>query len=338
MSQSSRRALLQTAGVGIGTFAILTHQAKAAEFSYKFGNNQPANHPLNIRSNEAAAKIAEDSGGRLELRVFPNNQLGADTDMLAQLRSGALEMFAISGINVLSALNKVTSLYGVAFAFPDYDVMWSALDGDLGAYLRQQIEKLNLYALEKVWDNGFRQVTSGTKPIRTPDDLKGFKIRVPVSRLWTSTFQSLGASPVSVNFAEAYTALKTKIADGQENPLALIYFAKFYEVQKYCAMTNHMWDGLFNAMNGRAWRALPPNLQAVLADNMNMAVIKGRADLVELNKTVRSKLEENGMVFNDTDRSEFQGTLSKNGYYKQWQETFGPEAWALLEKYSGPLV
>ena len=141
-----------------------------------------------------------------------------------------------------------------------------------------------------------------------------------------------------MNFAEAYSALQTKIADGQENPLTLIYIAKFYEVQKYCAITNHMWDGLFNLMNGKAWRALPPDLQAVLANNMNGAVLKARADLVELNKTVADDLKKNGMIFNDTDPNEFRVTLSKNGYYKRWKETFGPEAWALLEKFSGPLV
>ena len=214
MSTISRRTFVHAAAASVGTFAILTGRAKGAEFSYKFGNNQPVNHPMNVRANEMLPKILEESGGRLEVRVFPNNQLGADPDMLQQLRRGALEMFALSGINVLSTMNKVTSLYGVAFAFPNYDVMWSAVDGDLGTYLRSQIEKLGLYAHEKLWDNGFRQITSSTKPIKTPDDLKGFKIRVPVSSLWTSTFQSLGASPVSINFAEAYSALQTKIADG----------------------------------------------------------------------------------------------------------------------------
>src|SRR3954453_19742794 len=265
MSTLSRRTFVQTTAASVGTVAILTDRAKGAEFTYKFANNQPVNHPMNVRANEMLPKILEESGGRLEGRVFPNNQLGADTDMGEQLRRGTLEIFALSGINVLSTMNKVTSLYGVAFAFPNYDVMWSAVDGDLGTYLRGQIEKLGLYAHEKLWDNGFRQITSSTKPIKTPDDLKGFKIRVPVSPLWTSTFQALGASPVSINFAEAYSALQTKIADGQENPLTLIYIAKFYEVQKYWAITNHMWDGLFNLMNGKAWRALPADLQAVLA-------------------------------------------------------------------------
>jgi len=191
VSKISRRKFVRTAAAAsIGTFGILTDRAKGAEFTYKFANNQPVNLPMNVRSNEMAPKIPEESGGRLEVRVFPNNQLGADTDMLSQLRSGALEIFALSGINVLSMMNNVTSLYGVAFAFPNYAVMWSAVDGELGAYLRGVIEKLGLHAHEKLWDNGFRQVTSSTKPIKTPDDLKGFKIRVPVSPLWTSTFQA----------------------------------------------------------------------------------------------------------------------------------------------------
>src|SRR5215468_7326642 len=253
MSTISRRTFVHAAAASVGTFAILTGRAKGAEVSYKFGNNQPVNHPMNVRANEMLPKILEESGGRLEVRVFPNNQLGADPDMLQQLRRGALEMFALSGINVLSTMNKVTSLYGVAFAFPNYDVMWSAVDGDLGTYLRRQIEKLGLYAHEKLWDNGFRQITSSTRPIKTPDDLKGFKIRVPPSPLWTSMFKAFDAAPTSINFSEVYSALQTKVVEGQENPLAVIFFAKLFEVQKYLSQTNHMWDGFWFLANGKAW-------------------------------------------------------------------------------------
>ena len=121
---------------------------------------------------------------------------------------------------------KQTALYGVGFAFKDYSQVWAALDGDLGAYLRRVIAKVNLHAFDKMWDIGFRQITSSTKPILTPEDLKGFKIRVPVSPLWTSLFSHLGASPTSINFSEVYSALQTHIVDGQENPLSLILIAK----------------------------------------------------------------------------------------------------------------
>jgi tripartite ATP-independent transporter DctP family solute receptor len=286
---------------------------------------------------EAAKKILEESGGKVEIRVFPNNQLGGDTDMLSQLRSGALEMFTLSG-NILSTLSKPTSLYGVGYAFPDYKHVWDAVDGDLGKHLLGVIEKLGLHPLDKMWDNGFRQITSSTHPINTPEDLKGFKIRVPVSPQWTSLFKSLGASPTSFNFNEVYSALQTKIVDGQENAVQLIDIAKLYEVQKYVSITNHMWDGFFFLINGRAWTKLPAPLQEIVARNVDAAALKDREDLVKLNASAEDKLKKLGMVFNRTDPAKFRAVLSKAGYYKEWKTTYGPQAWALLEKYSGPLA
>ena len=119
--------------------------------------------------------------------------------------------------------------------------------------MRGQIAAANLFALDKIWDNGFRQITTSNKPIQTAADLKGFKIRVPVSPLWTSMFKALDAAPTSLNFNETYSALQTRIVDGQENPMAIIAAAKLYEVQKYGSLTNHMWDGFWLLANKRAW-------------------------------------------------------------------------------------
>lgn len=338
MSNMTRRRFVQSAAaLSVAGLAGVTRQAHAAEFTYKFASNLPATHPLNVRMQEAAAKILQESGGKLEIRVFPNNQLGGDTDMLSQLRSGALEMFTLSG-NILSTLSKPTSLYGVGYAFPDYKHVWSAVDGDLGKHLRGLIEKLGLHALDKMWDNGFRQITSSTHPINTPDDLKGFKIRVPVSPQWTSLFKALGASPTSINFSEVYSALQTKIVDGQENAVQLIENAKLYEVQKFCSVTNHMWDGFFFLVNARAWAKLPAPLQEIVARNIDAAALKEREDLAAMNATSEEKLKKAGMVFNRTDPAKFRAVLSAAGYYKEWKATFGDEAWALLEKYSGQLA
>jgi tripartite ATP-independent transporter DctP family solute receptor len=145
--------------------------------------------------------------------------------------------------------------------------------------VRGQINKANLVVMDRIWDNGFRQITSSTKPMNTAADLNNFKIRVPVSPMWTSMFKGLGAAPTSINFAEVYSALQTKVVDGQENPLAIIDTAKLYEVQKYCAMTNHMWDGFWFLGNRRAWEKLPPDLRAVVAKHINAAGMKQRADV-----------------------------------------------------------
>src|SRR6202023_101996 len=128
--------------------------------------------------------------------------------------------------------------------------------------------------MDKIWDNGFRQITTSTKPIVTPADLQGMKIRVPVSALWTSLFKSLGASPTGINFAEVYSALQTKLVDGQENPLAIIYAAKLYEVQKYCSLTNHMWDGWWFLANKAAWDKVPATIQEIVAKRINEAALK----------------------------------------------------------------
>src|SRR5271157_1640895 len=250
MISLDRRTLL--AGAALPVFAIGSRAARAAEFSFKLANNSPLTHPQSVRQQEATARIKEATGGRVEIQLFPNNQLGSDTDMLSQLRSGAIDFFSLSGL-ILSILVPVASINGIGFAFKDYDTVWSAMDGKLGAYVRGEIGKRGLIAMDKMWDNGFRQITSSTRPIRDPADLKGFKIRVPISPLWTSMFQAFGASPISINFSEVYSALQTKIAEGQENPLSLIEIAKLYEVQKYVSMTSHMWDGFWMLANRRGF-------------------------------------------------------------------------------------
>ena len=336
---SPRRRVL-AAGAALPLFGILGSRNAAArpKYRFKFAGNLPMTHPINQRVKEIVPKILEESGGQLEIRMFPNNQLGGDSDMLSQLRSGALEMFVLSGTNVLSTMVKQTALYGVGFAFKDYSQVWAALDGDLGAYLRGVIAKVNLHAFDKLWDIGFRQITSSTKPILTPDDLKGFKIRVPVSPLWGSLFQHLGAAPTSINFAEVYSALQTHIVDGQENPLSLILIAKLYEVQKYISITNHMWDGQFTLVNGKVWAALPDNLKEILARNFNKAALREHDDLMKVNQNVEAELTKFGLEFHRTDPEAFRSAISKAGYYKKWKATFGDEAWAMLEKYSGRLA
>ncbi len=333
-----RREFLKITAAGAAAGLPLgSVRAQNAEFSYKYANNLPVTHPMNIRAKEMVDAIRAETKGRVDIQVFPNNQLGSDTDMLSQLRSGALEFFTLSGL-ILSTLVPATSITGIGFAFADYDAVWKALDGELGAYVRGQISKAGIVAMDRIWDNGFRQITSSNKPIVTADDLKGFKIRVPVSPLWTSMFKALEAAPASINFAEVYSALQTKIVDGQENPLAIIATAKLYEVQKYCSITNHMWDGFWFLANGRAWDRLPADLRAIVAKNVNAAGVNERADVAKLNASLQKELTDKGLVFNQAKTDTFRDKLRKAGFYEEWKGKYGNEAWALLEKYSGKLA
>ncbi|WP_046868535.1 TRAP transporter substrate-binding protein [Microvirga massiliensis] len=336
----SRRRLLavgSSAVVGGVLGAPFVARAQSAEFTYKYANNLPVTHPMNMRAREMADAIKAETNGRVEINIFPSSQLGSDTDTLSQVRSGAVEFFTLSGL-ILSTLVPAASINGLGYAFPDYDTVWKAMDGELGAYVRAQITKANLVAMDKIWDNGFRQTTSSTKPINTPDDLKGFKIRVPVSPLWTSMYKAFGAAPTSINFNEVYSSLQTKVVDGQENPLAIVSTAKLYEVQTYCSLTNHMWDGFWFLANRRAWERLPQDLRTIVAKHINAAAEKEREDVAKLNANLQQELAGKGLVFNQPDPAPFRDKLRQAGFYAEWKGKYGNEAWAILEKSVGTLA
>jgi tripartite ATP-independent transporter DctP family solute receptor len=332
-----RRALVHGAALASAPAFLLPRFARAAEFTYKFGTNVPATHPLNVRAMEACERILKETNGQVQINVFPNNQLGNDADMLSQLRAGGLEFFTVSGVNVLSQLVPISSMWGLGFAWPNDEAVNKALDGELGKFLRAQFPKVGLMAMDTVWSSGFRQITNSLRPINTPDDLKGLKIRVPVSPLWTSLFQHLGAAPASINFAEVYSSLQTKVVDGQENPLTIISIAKLFEVQKYCSMTNHMWDGWWCMTNQKVWDRMPEKARPIIAKHLNQAALDMRADGAKLNASLRPELTAKGLTFNDPKLGPFRERLIASGFYKEWKQKYGEEAWALLEKHTGKL-
>ena len=334
MTRLRRRSLLATAAAL--PLCTVVRRAHAAEFTYKYATNLPVTHPLNVQAQAAADRVRTASRGRLDIKLFPNNQLGSDTAMLSQLRSGALEFFSLSGL-ILSTVVPPAAINGIGFAFKDYEQVWRAMDGTLGAYVRGEIAKHGLFAFEKIWDNGYRQITSSTRPIRVPADLAGFKIRVPPSALWTGLFKSFNAAPTSINLAEVYSALQTHIVDGQENPLAVIDTTKFYEVQKYLSMTNHMWDGYWFLANQRAFERLPEELRTLMQAEFNSGAMIQRRDVAEMNASLGATLQAKGMEVIPTDPAAFRAALVKAGFYTEWQAKFGPQAWAALESVTGPL-
>ncbi|MBV8835636.1 MAG: TRAP transporter substrate-binding protein, partial [Alphaproteobacteria bacterium] len=230
------------------------------------------------------------------------------------------------------------SINGLGFVWESYSKVWPAMDGELGGYIRKQIEKAGLHAFEQQYDNGYRQMTSSTRQIKGPDDLKGFKIRVPPSPLWTSMFKAFDAAPMSINFSEVYSALQTKVAEGQENPLAIISAAKLYEVQKYLAETNHMWDGFWFLANGKVWNGLPADVRDVIQKSLNASAIDQREDIAKLNATLKTDLTAKGMEFFAVDQKPFRAKLEQAGFYKEWRGKYGEEAWAMLEKYTGKIA
>ena len=331
----SRRQVLATAAA-LPLFSIASRPAFAAEFNYKFATGQDPSHPVNKRAQEAIDRIRNATNGRLDIKLFPANQLGSDTDLLSQVRSGGVEFFNQASV-VLSTLVPAAGIVNTGFAFHDYSEVWKAMDGPLGNYVRAQIEKVGLLTMSKPWDNGFRNVTTSTKPIKTPDDLKGLKMRVPAAPMLSSLFTSLGASPTPINFNELYSALQTKLVEGQENPLAIISTARLYEVQKYCSLTNHVWDAYWILGNRKAMDRLPKDIQEIVYRELEKAATDERADIAGLNTSLRGDLAAKGIQMIDPDKKAFKDLLAKNGFYKDLRTKFGEDAWKLLSDSVGGL-
>ena len=336
---TTRRRLLTAAGAAaaLPLVGILSRPAGAAEFTYKLATGQDPTHPVNKRSQEAIDRIREATGGKLEIRLFPANQLGSDTDLLGQVRNGGVEFFNQSS-SILATLVPAASLLNVGFTFSSSEQVYAALDGPLGKYVQAQIEKVGLLTASPCWANGFREVTSSTRPIRTPDDMTGFKIRVPASPILTSLFQALGAGPTPINFNELYSALQTKLVEGQENPLPIISTAKLNEVQQYCSVTNHVWDGYWILANRRAMQRLPGDVQEIVVREFTQAGRAERADIARLSDTLREDLVAKGLKFVEPDRDAFRAKLKASSFYRDWRAKFGDEGWRLLEDASGALT
>jgi TRAP-type transport system periplasmic protein len=333
----SRSLFASGTAATFASVALLTAPARAAQWSYKYASNVAIDHPLNVRMRECWDAVKRETGGRLEVAVFPNNELGGDTAALQQLRGGALQFFTLDG-GILQSVVPLAAIQGIGFAFKDSAQAFGAMDGPLGDLVREAIRSHGLYVHPKMWEIGMRQITASGTPIRGVADLAGFKIRTPPGELWLDLFRSLGAAPGPLNFAELYTALETKVFDGQENPYAIIEIARLFEVQKYLSVTNHMWSAYHFLGNQDAWEALPADVRATVDRNLTKYALLQRRDAQLQNDTLLEKLRRRGMIVNSADRNSLRGKLSSSGFYAKWRERFGPQAWGLLEKTSGKLT
>src|ERR1700736_6498963 len=296
----SRSRFFAGTAAAFASIAVIETPARAAEWNYKYASNVSIDHPLNVRMKECWNAVKAQTKGRLDVAIFPNNQLGGDTQALQQLRSGALQFFTLDG-GILQSVVPLAAIQGVGFAFKDSAEAFRALDGDLGNAVRDAIRAAGLYVHPKMWENGMRQITSGVRPIRSAADLSGFKIRTPPGELWVDLFKSLGAAPAPLNFNEVYTALHTRVFDGQENPYAIIDTARLYEVQKYLSVTNHMWSAYHFLGNQEAWNALPRDVQSVVERNLAKYAMLQRRDTKLRNDSLADKLVRRGMTINKAD-------------------------------------
>ncbi len=177
----SRQRFVAAAAAAYASIGFVRTPAQAADFSWKLSHDKRADEPMGLRAAEAAQRVKAESGGRMEILVFPLNALGGDTAVMGQLRSGAVQM-QIASNGILANVVPIAAMENVAFAFSSYKQAFDAMDGPFGANIRTAIAAAGLHPLENIWVSGFKQITTSGKQITVPDDLRGLKIRVPPRR------------------------------------------------------------------------------------------------------------------------------------------------------------
>jgi len=338
MSRMISRRHFTIGAMATGGMMLATHRAHAAGAELRQFHNQPADSPLHKRLVEMWAAVKIQSGGRIQVQTYSdNNQIaGGDPAALKMVVNGELDFFTLNGGSI-GNLVPAMNVQGILFAFRNPAQVFGALDGDLGDYLREEMMTQGLYAVRRgCFDNGFHQITCATKPIRSVDDLQGLKIRTPDAPIYIEAWKALGAAPVVANLNKLYETLKNGTAEAQTNPLATAEFLKLYEVQKYVSMTNHGWSGFNLLANLKLWKSFPRGLQQVIERNALKFVQLQREDHNTLNAEFRTKLVQQGMTFNEADTSSFRPRLAS--YYAHWKETVGSRAWGLLEANVGKLA
>ena len=283
-------------------------------------------------------EVRRRSFGRLDVAVHPGNAgvPGSDPQVLDMLIAGEVEFATMMGPLIATRV-PAAEIQGIPFALASSAQAHAAADGALGEYLRQEMAARGIYLIPGgALENGFRQICSVSRPVRTVDDLAGYRMRVPNGALFRELFAALGAEPVTVNVADLYQALAEGRVDGHENPLAITEANRLDQVTRFVSVTNHVWSA-FNLIAHRPfWLQLPDDLQDLVRQATRTHIGRQRASTVALNRSLETQLAARGLVFNTVDTAGFRARLS-GGFYRGCRERCGETAWRLLEAAVGTL-
>ncbi len=254
-------------GVLVSIFLIGLYASNvfAAKHTIRFAGNQPDGHPLTMLQYKFKELTEKYSNGQIEVKVYIANQLGGITEVNEAVRDGSLTMGMSSVTYIAGNYNKKFSITNLPYLVDrsNISVLYSLMDGAVGQKLSNELKTNNLKVVG-YYQLGFRNVTNRKRPVDSPDDLKGLKIRLQPNKVHIRSFEAFGANPVSMDWAEVYSAMQQGVIDGQENPIDIIYMNKFYEVQKFCTLTGHFFDIGAVFMNLDFYNSLPKKMQDVV--------------------------------------------------------------------------
>jgi tripartite ATP-independent transporter DctP family solute receptor len=236
--------------------------AKDKTFKLKLGHVAAADEPYAIAASKFAELVKAATDGNVEIELFPNSVLGSSRDLIEGLQLGTVDATLCTAA-VLSNFLPKTQVIELPFMFKSREHVYKVVDGPLAAEIYADAESKGLKVVS-TWENGFRNITNNVRPIVTPADMKGIKIRVQESQMYIDLFKALGANPTPMARGEVFTALQQRTVDGQENPMGQIYTSRFYEVQKYLSLTGHTYSPEVLLFSLGTWKKLPAKYQAAI--------------------------------------------------------------------------
>lgn len=292
-----RRTLLAatTAAVLAAPLAGLAQDVKSRIIRFGYGLNEQSNQGRAVKV--FADEVAKASNGKLRLRAVGAAALGSDVQMQQALIGGAQEMM-VGSTATLVGITQEMALWDTPFLFNNSQEADALLDGPVGQKVMDKLQEKGLVGLV-YWENGFRNLTNNKRPVTKVEDMDGIKLRVMQNNVFLDSFKTLGANAVPLPFSELFSALETKTVDGQENPYNTILSSKFYEVQKYLSVTNHVYSPWIVTVSKKWWDTLSKDEQKILLDAAKKSRDFERTDTRAEAAQALAELRAKGMLINE---------------------------------------
>ncbi len=292
--------------------------AETATRELKIANFYAAAHPVNVALRDVfAPMVAEGTNGRYEIQVFDSSSLGAERELTEGVQLGTIEMGVAGGL--LSATYPRIGALELPFLFSDFEHVWRVFDGEIGDEVAEDFADAGLKVL--AWlGNGFRAFSNSVRPINSVADARGIKMRMPENDVYINTGRALGFEVVAMGFGEVYNAMATGVIDGQDNPLATVFASRFFEVQDYIAISNHIFSHGSIVMNMDLWNSLTAADQQVFQQAATEAAALQRRLLEEATDELIANLEAEGIQFSYPDVAEFRAATEsvRNGFARNY--------------------
>ena len=292
--------LLKLGSIAVLCAAPLIAAAQGVEL--KLGHVGEPGSLIGAAADEFAKRANAKLAGKVKIVVFGSSQLGGDKEMLQKLKLGTIDMVEPS--TVMSSESDIFGVFEMPYLVKDRQHMQRIEKELFWSKFEPEVEKKGLKVLA-VWENGYRHITNNKRPINTPADLDGIKLRVPEGKWRGKMFKAYGANPSPMKFSEVFTALQTGVMDGQENPFAQIASAKFYEVQKYLSLTGHVYTPAYLVVSTKGWAKLPADVRKTLEDTAKETQAFVYEKAARDDEALLEKMKAAGIKVNTADKDAF---------------------------------